>query len=249
MYKFLKVSRSFQVTQVRFKYRGNRPRPDILSRRVLTEVTKPFRSDDLHPDHLDMCSIVKYRKEQQKNSEENIIDEDLYEQFLIKELRKELSSCRLIGLCQLDSMGMIDRLILKNPFMQVGLKLVIYPHQACVKMLSTSRLKHLSCLVNEHTVMVVGVDEGMTKAMLKVLKSLPNMHLLGGLVGDRVMTKGDIIKYASLPNLDTSRSQLLMTLNHAGQSTRSLLQYQQQNLTRNLDFIINRADGNNKDKT
>lgn len=47
-------------------------------------------------------------------------------------------------------------------------------------MLSTSRLKHLSCLVNEHTVMVVGVDEGMTKAMLKVLKSLPNMHLLGG---------------------------------------------------------------------
>ena len=157
--------------QVRFKYRGNKQRPDKLFRRVLTEVTRPVHYDEIHHDDIDMCSISKYRREQRFIDKNKLIDvsfkeimhklvyvnfkkilhklinisfikkfkrsiiflqETQYEQFLVRELKKEMVSIRLIAICQIDSMGLVEKWNLKNPFLDEGLIPLMYPAEACV---------------------------------------------------------------------------------------------------------------------
>ncbi|ESO10690.1 hypothetical protein HELRODRAFT_190136 [Helobdella robusta] len=225
-----------QLNQCRYKFRGSKPRPSILERRVMEEITKPFYPEQLTEDLSLTCSIIKYRKQETFGNRALSIKDNKYEQFLKKEAHKILSNSFLVALCQLDSFDIRRLTVINNLFLDNSLHLVVFPENIMRKCLMETKYKNLSDLMTLHTALIVSTEDNVPK-MIRTFKKLPDVHLLGGAVGETLLTKQGMINYANLPSSEHLLGTLISNINSPIRTTCSLLSSHQRRLS-NLFYNI-----------
>ncbi|XP_067006781.2 large ribosomal subunit protein uL10m [Anabrus simplex] len=92
-------------------------------------------------------------------------------------------------------------------------------------------------LFNSPVAMAFSPEPQVSKA-LKITKKIPQLILLAGIVEDRLLSKNEIVEYSRLPDLQTSRAQLVATLNSAASHLVQNLNHHQLTLVSQLQQYI-----------
>ncbi|KAH3748020.1 50S ribosomal protein L10-like [Dreissena polymorpha] len=223
------------VSQVRFKFKTQRPRQQPVEQRVFKEITEPLYPDrqesprsSCNDKHLQSLREVQQSQDQAGNIQAR------YEAFLLKQLRNLLETSGTILLCHQMPCTALRLNEIKVDLKLAGLKLSRVSNTQMRQLIKGTKLENLGNLLYSHTLMITSPKVVILEPM-NILKKATELPLLGGFVGDRLVTKDMMIEYCNMPSLDQLLAELVASLNQVGGAkTLRLLSHHQEQLATNL---------------
>lgn len=200
----------------------------------MVAITQPIYPQQLN-DPGKLCAVIEKEKGKSPTVEESLVQRNLYEAFLIKEVKKIFVANQLIVAFQPDSMPSSKKTILCNKLLSAGYSPVFYPEDVVHKAVTGTRWHNLCPLLLQPTMLVVS-ELPHVKDLVRIVSKIPEFAMLGGFVADKLLTREGLIEYSQLPTLTGLHVQLGHVLKQTIAQTRHLLTSQQTLLACNLDY-------------
>ncbi|XP_064646672.1 large ribosomal subunit protein uL10m-like [Lineus longissimus] len=211
-----------------------KPRPRIIQRRILEEISLPILLPPFkHP--AENCGALRELK---KDNEEN-----RYKSFLLKQCRKGFEDNSMLIVMQKLPMSGVKLFQIRVELFKKGIAYQHFENEIFQETVRGTKWEVLRPLFVGDNLYAVSPDDKV-KDLVKVIKKFPQAMILGGVVENRVMTREALLQYAAMPSLDHARGQLVAILGSAAAKTSSLLSSQQQTLSNNLtQYVKQTHDG------
>ncbi|XP_052812241.1 39S ribosomal protein L10, mitochondrial-like [Mya arenaria] len=222
------------ITQVRYKFKTQRPKQQIMEKRIFEEIMAPLYDKERIP--YKSCADLQRRRmeeEQVHDQPENIL-QTKYEAFLLRRLQVLIDNSKMMLICQRPSAPSYRVHDIRIDLKLAGFTFQILSNKHMKQLTQGTKLENLAPLLTSNNILITSPNVAIHEFM-KATKKMPEIILLGGFVGDRLVTKDQMVEFNNLPNIDQLQGQLYASLNQVGGArTLSLLSSHQQQLTSNL---------------
>lgn len=214
----------FHHVRLKHKFNTKSKRPKVMERRVFEAVTKPILPEEI-PYMKFSCRDPKMAQLEEENP---------YEQFLIRQLRKTVEHNKTILICHRQPCSSVRLREVKIDFKLKNIYLYILNNTHMREVIENTEKANLSYLLTGQNIMLTAEDVKL-KEMWNILRKTPELIPLGGFVVDRLFTKNQLMAWSKLPALESQLGELVSILNLVGGGkTSSLLTSHQQTLSANL---------------
>ena len=228
--------------QVRFKRKINvkRPHQPDWFRKQLLAVSKPQWEPPvpIEEEHL-KCEYVE--KAEEKVKWKDHIHQ--LEKFYVEEMLDEFRSSEMIAFYHTNP-------ILRNNFRKgwqlgrkMGMELKSYNKRVGRAGLVETEWENclhffMDCFDHDHEQPILFSPVVKPKNLISFEKKIPEFHLLGAVIHGRILSRKQVIALGDMPDLEYQRQELVTLLNTNQSKLTSLLQSNQEQLSRNLAQLI-----------
>ncbi|ESO98071.1 hypothetical protein LOTGIDRAFT_239114 [Lottia gigantea] len=230
------------VNQVRCRSKLNiqRPKVEILPRRILKAVTEPI----LIPKKVDVAERCARKNTFYVPKRKFEVNE--YEEFLFRTCQNDLDQNKMVIICQSMPCLLRDYNKTKNKFSGIDMIMVKINNKLMMRAITGTRRENLLPLLVGSSVYILSSDVRIKEAMT-LLKKVNHLVVMGILTDDHILSHEDAVRLAQT-DLETQRGQLVSLLGQGASKTYSLLNSHQSNLVRNLEQYIRQSDQSSPDQ-
>lgn len=205
----------------------------VLPRRIFEIVTQPILPEMLEPP-LKECS---YKNFQKLKAERAVEEENLYEQFLVRQCQKMFSDNKMIIVCGRLPATKRDTMLLGKAYKRSDFNMQMWSNEIVKKTIADSKWENLNPVITQHNCFITSPDIRVKDA-LKIAKKTPQIFVMAGIIENYLLSKDELAHVATLPSHDQLLGQTVWLLGSTAGKTHSLLSSHQQELSRSLSQFI-----------
>ncbi|XP_053386675.1 uncharacterized protein LOC123538696 isoform X2 [Mercenaria mercenaria] len=206
------------------KFRTKKPRPKPMERRIFEAVTAPVIEKPM--------PYLRFSCRDPATSQ--VKEENPYEQFLIRQLRKTVEQSEMIIICHRLPCSSVRLREIKIDLKLKDLYMHVLNNTHMGEIIKDTEKANLSYLLTGDSIMITSKDVKI-KEVWNVLRKCSEIVPLGGYVKNRLITKQQIQELSKLPSIELQLGELVSILNLIGGArTSSLLSSHQQTLSATL---------------
>ena len=162
-----------------------------------------------------------------------------YDRLLAEDMKRELSSSRMICFFHQNKMTPREKQSIKNEFEHQEMYLRYYNPDVAQLSMSATKYESAIHLCDQKDVTILFSAKPVVNKLLKMSRKCPELILLAAIIDNRFLSVEDLKDYNRLPDLQTLRAQLSHTLSMATKSIADKTVHPISQLTNSLDLYIN----------